>query len=290
MPIMLQQSFELLTGKRLGLLRFSLALGYVVMSWKHIRVVFITKPGKHMSQAKSLSPVSLTSFVLKIFEKLLDRHIRGVFWYQNHFILTNLPIGQVRLQKQLSSWWFLDWKIFEVYGDCLGYLPGFWRGIWQYHFWCNNYGCKRLWTWGTCCRWIRSMLESRLVHTSLMGSILTARVAGGCPQEGVLSPLLWNLVVDKLLAVENDPDFSSFGYTKDIVIIVQGKYSHNIREIIQEALNVLVKWANKEGPNISPNKTAIIPFTNRRKFGDDLSNLMVRYSKCGVRLSIWEWF
>jgi len=125
MPIMLQQSFELLTGKRLGLLRFSLALGYVVMSWKHIRVVFITKPGKHMSQAKSLSPVSLTSFVLKIFEKLLDRHIRGVFWYQNHFILTNLPIGQVRLQKQLSSWWFLDWKIFEVYGDCLGYLPGF---------------------------------------------------------------------------------------------------------------------------------------------------------------------
>ena len=132
------------------------------------------------------------------------------------------------------------------------------------------------------------MLESRLVHTSLMGSILTARVAGGCPQEGVLSPLLWNLVVDKLLAVENDPDFSSFGYTKDIVIIVQGKYSHNIREIIQEALNVLVKWANKEGPNISPNKTAIIPFTNRRKFGDDLSNLMVRYSKCGVRLSIWE--
>jgi hypothetical protein len=33
----------------------------------------------------------------------------------------------------------------------------------------------------TCCRWIGSMLVSRLVHTSLMGSRLTAKVAGGCP-------------------------------------------------------------------------------------------------------------
>ena len=30
----------------------------------------------------------------------------------------------------------------------------------------------------TCCRWIRSMLESRLVHTFFMGSSLTTRVVG----------------------------------------------------------------------------------------------------------------
>ena len=42
----------------------------------------------------------------------------------------------------------------------------------------------------TCCRWIRSMLEGRLVYTSLMGSSLAAKVVGGCLQGGVLSPLL----------------------------------------------------------------------------------------------------
>ena len=47
------------------------------------------------------------------------------------------------------------------------------------------------------------MLESRLVHTSIMGSNLTAKVLGGCPQGGVLSPLLWNLVVDRLLMITN---------------------------------------------------------------------------------------
>jgi hypothetical protein len=77
MTIMLQQGFELLAGKILMLLRASLALGYIPMSWWHTRVVFIPKPGKPMTQTKSLRPISLMSFILKTLEKLLDRHIRG---------------------------------------------------------------------------------------------------------------------------------------------------------------------------------------------------------------------
>ena len=40
-------------------------------------MVFIPKPGKPLTQAKSLRPISLMSFILKTLEKLLDRHIRG---------------------------------------------------------------------------------------------------------------------------------------------------------------------------------------------------------------------
>ena len=77
MPIMLQQGFELLGRKLLMLLRASLASGYIPMSWRHTRVVFMPEPGKPLTQAKSLRPISLMSFVLKTLEKLLDRHIRG---------------------------------------------------------------------------------------------------------------------------------------------------------------------------------------------------------------------
>jgi hypothetical protein len=71
------------------------------------------------------------------------------------------------------------------------------------------------------------MLDGRLVHTSLMGSSITAKVMRGCPQGGVLSLLLWNLVVDRLLTVTNDLGFSTFGYADDIVIIVQGKFAQS---------------------------------------------------------------
>ena len=98
-----------------------------------------------------------------------------------------------------------------------------------------------------------------------MGSSITAKVIKGCPQGGVLSPLLWNLVVDRLLTVTNYLGFNTFGYADDIVIIVQGKFAHTIREIMQNSLNVVAKWAVKEGLNISPHKTAMVPFTNRRK-------------------------
>jgi hypothetical protein len=54
MLIMLQQGFELLGDKLLMLLRASLAFGYIPMSWRHARVVFIPKLGKSLSQAKSL--------------------------------------------------------------------------------------------------------------------------------------------------------------------------------------------------------------------------------------------
>jgi hypothetical protein len=72
--VMLQQGFELLAGTSLVLIRASMALGYTPVSWRHIRVVFIpiSKPGKPLSQVKSLRHISLMSFILKTFEKLLD--------------------------------------------------------------------------------------------------------------------------------------------------------------------------------------------------------------------------
>ena len=252
---MLQQGFELLAGKPLMLLTPSLALGYIPISWRHIRVVFIPKPGKSLSQAKSLRPISLMSFILKTLEKLFDRHIRdGVLvdkpLHQNQCayragMSTETALFQVvhRLKKSLNHREIALGAFLDIEGafdntsfNAIITAPRK-RGLEE-----------------TCSRWIRSMLESRLVHTSLMGSSLTAKVVRRCPQGGVLSPILGNLVVDRLLAVTNDLGSSTFGHADDIVIIVQGKFAHTVREIMQEALNVVVKWAVREGLNISPQK------------------------------------
>ena len=110
MPIMLQQGFELLAGKLLMLLRASLALGYIPVSWRHTRVVFIPKPGKSLTQAKSLRPISLTSFILKTLAKLLIDISGEVFWWRNQYTRTNKPIGQECPRRQRSSRLLKDWK------------------------------------------------------------------------------------------------------------------------------------------------------------------------------------
>jgi hypothetical protein len=227
MPITLQQSFELLAGKRLVVLRASLALGYIPMSWRHIRVVFMPKPGKLLSQVKSLRLFSLMSFVLKTLEKILDRHIRdGVLvekplhQYQYAYragMSTETALFQVVRRLETS----LNHK--EIALGAFLVIEGAFDNT---SFNALTTAARERRLEETCCRWVRSMLESQVVHTSLMGSNLTAQVVGGCPQGRVFSPILWNLVVDRLLVETNDLRFSTFGYADDIVIIIQGKCAH----------------------------------------------------------------
>jgi hypothetical protein len=239
------------------------------MSWRHITVVFIPKPGKPLSQAKSLRAISLMSFILKTLEKLLDRYIRGDVLvekplHQNQFayragMSTETALFHVvhRREKSLSH----KETALGAFLDVEGAFD-------NTSFNAITTAARERGLEETCCRWVRSMLESRLVHTSLMGSSFTAKVVGGCPRGGVLSPLLWKLVVDRFLVATNDLGFSTFGYADDIVIIVQGKLAHTVTELMQGALNLMVKWAVKDGVNISPHKTAEVPFTNGRKTED----------------------
>jgi hypothetical protein len=56
-----------------------MAYRFIPVSWRQVRVMFITKPTKsHYTKAKAHHPISLLSFLLKMMEKLVDRHIRDV--------------------------------------------------------------------------------------------------------------------------------------------------------------------------------------------------------------------
>jgi hypothetical protein len=54
-----------------------LSTGYVPAVWRQVKVVFIPKPGKNTySGTRDYRPISLTSFLLKNMERLVDRYLR----------------------------------------------------------------------------------------------------------------------------------------------------------------------------------------------------------------------
>jgi hypothetical protein len=54
-----------------------MAYGFIPVSWRQVKVTFILKPGKlDYTKAKAYHPISLSSFLLKTMQKLVDRHIR----------------------------------------------------------------------------------------------------------------------------------------------------------------------------------------------------------------------
>ena len=120
-------------------------------------------------------------------------------------------------------------------------------------------------------KWIQTMLNSREITAVLGNSSVTRRTTKGCPQGGVLSPLLWSLVVDELLQKLTEQGFEVVGFADDVVILVRGKFDSTISNRMQIALNYTLNWCIKEGLNINPSKTTIVPFTRKRKY--TISNL-----------------
>ena len=76
-PALLKESGEILLEPLCEILRSSLALGHIPKQWETVKVTFIPKPGKPSHcVAKDLRPISLTSFILKTLERLVDFYIR----------------------------------------------------------------------------------------------------------------------------------------------------------------------------------------------------------------------
>jgi len=113
--------------------------------------------------------------------------------------------------------------------------------------------------------WTQNMLEGRKLTISHGEVELTGRPTRGCPQGGVLSPLLWSLVVNDLLKLLKEKGFSVFGYADDIAIIVRGNFLQILRERMMEALKIVQKWCQANGLTVNLSKTAAMVFTKKYK-------------------------
>jgi hypothetical protein len=106
----------------------------------------------------------------------------------------------------------------------------------------------------------------------LAGETLKGSVARGCPQGGVLLPLLWSLVLDKLIGGPNGNGYYTLGYADDIAILICRKLPNTVSEILQEALSMVRQWCDRTQLSINPQKMVIVPFTRKRFKGPEGTN------------------
>ena len=273
-PALLQRGPDSLHTILCELLRASLAYGYIPQAWRLSRVTFIPKRGRtDHSLAKSYRPISLSSFFLKTLERLVEMYLRkrvlsGTPLHRNQHAYQpgkscdtalHQLVGRIEeslANKEIALCSFLD---IEGAFDNTSFAAMV-RGV-------SSRGADPLVS-----RWISSMLRSRRARASLRGESMEAVPVKGCPQGGVLSPLLWNLVVDSLLTELSEANIYAQGYADDIVIMVQGKYCNVVADIMNANLRRVNSWCNREGLSINPAKTIIVPFT-RKKNLESLSRL-----------------
>ena len=238
--------------------------GYVPMLWRKVKVVFIPKAGKRSSfEAKSFRPISLSSFCLKTMERIIDRHIKD-----NVLIENPLHENQFAYQEGKSTDAALKKLFNQVKKNYRNYsLAAFIDISGAFDNTSHDSICNALERKGVdrkTITWINSMLRERQAITTLGSSMQKFYVTRGCPQGGVLSPLLWCLVIDDLITKLNLSGVYVQAYADDVVIISNSICPVVARELLEKALKFVITWCDNNGLTVNPEKAEIVMFTTRR--------------------------
>lgn len=265
-PKMLQESVTIIGNTLIDILNFCLENTYVPKSWREIKVVFIPKAGKiQHNTVKDYRPISLSSFMLKTLERILDEFVR------DNIGVNHLSGSQHAYIKGRSVDSALHSVVHHIERSLLfkDYTMGAFLDV-EGAF--NNIKSSAIQIALTqtgidnnITLWLLSMLEQRYITSELGETRMRVKATRGTPQGGVISPLLWLLVMNEILCLLDAKGIKVVAYADDLVLLVSGKFLNSVSDILNSSLKMLSTWAEKCGLNVNPEKTELVLFTRRMK-------------------------
>lgn len=242
-----------------------LTTGYTPRSWRKVRVVYIPKPGKdRYDTPKAFRPISLTSFLGKGLERIIQ-------WYINEHIIPEPLPNQHAYTRGMGT----ETALTEVVNfaekmilrgqNCL--LVSFdCTGAFDY---IKHEKAREVMTdlgySQTIINWYEFYLQHREVSATLSGVTKTIRPMRGSPQGGVLSPVVWTMIMNPLLAQFTQGPIKAVGYADDILLCIGGTDPDTMGKIMQKAINRVLLWGQDNGLTFNPSKTQIMMVTKRHR-------------------------
>ena len=229
--------------------------GYAPKVWRAMRVIFLPKAGKEdYGKAKSYRPITLSNFLLKGRERIMQ-------WYINDSIITQplyaqhaYSVGRSCDSAVSEAVNFIEKNTFRgshvlaVSLDCSGAFDRISFESARTAMKNKNFpkGALELYM---------DLLENRHISASLQGEHTKRKPVRGSPQGGVLSPLIWNIIMDSILSTFEGTATKVVGYADDILLMVAGKDPGIIVDIMNRSLHLL----------FNPSKTCAIRFSQSKK-------------------------
>ena len=264
-PILLQQLDDSAYQYISKLYQKVLRTGYTPKTWRQMKVIFMPKAGKESyGKAKSYRPITLSNFLLKGLERLVQWYISDVIitkpLYAQHAYTagrscdTALSFVVDKIEKSITRGEYC----LAVSLDCSGAFDNI-------KFDSAKRAMKRKNIPAEAVEWYDNLLRNRCVASELQGESNMRIPTRGSPQGGVLSPLIWNLIMDTLLSDFDRQPVQVCGYADDIFLLVCGKDLPTLRNLMQSALNKVSSWGERNGLNFNPQKTQMVWFTKARR-------------------------
>lgn len=268
-PAQLQRTLGYTMEWLITIFRSVLKLNYVPTLWREVKVVFIPKTGKSSHTGpKDFRPISLSSFLLKTLERLIDMHIRNYiptsqFAKSQHAYSkgksTESALNSLvsEIEKSIEDKEYTLVAFLDIEGAFNNILP---KAITD--------ALSDLRISEALVNFIEQLLLCRFVNSTLGNSEIRRSVHRGTPQGGVLSPLLWILAMNKLLLNLEERRIHVVAYADDVAVVLRGKFPDTLSDLMQGVLNDIYLWAKSCGLGLNANKTELVLFTKKHRLPD----------------------
>ena len=238
----------------------SLSRGIVPRAWKSGTIVPFLKPGKPAGRVDSYRPVTLTSAIAKLMERILHGRLK-------HHATS---VHQAGFRAGMSTTDVLLWLRTQVQPTSASKTPqtsavfvDFSRAFDSVD---HHLLLKRLQKYNVdpyLVRWILSFLTGRKVRVRL-GSrhySCTETFTCGVPQGTVLGPLLFNIFMEGLSEELNLSQAKHYFYADDLTIVAHGRGRESV---LNESLDMLSHWSRTHFMDVNVSKTKACHFRSRR--------------------------
>ena len=239
------------------------SLGDYPSQWKEGLIMPILKPGKPPDNPNSYRPVTMLSCVGKVFERLIKNRLEYIV--ESKSVLDSSQSGFRAGQGTIDVLLKLENLIRDslsnkkiclvTYIDLKSAFDCVWgKGV--------TYKLTQKGIKGNMINILQSYFQPRGVKLWLEGEMSNRfELNAGTPQGGVLSPLLFNVMLSD---VPRRDRIHVLIYADDITVVCSGDNSSEVRSLMESYLKEFVKWTKSWGVIINVNKTFMQHFTKKR--------------------------
>lgn len=263
---MLIEAYEIIKLPLLNIFKLSLHLAKIPLSWQLSDAAILSKPGKSdYFTAKSFRIITLSPSTLKVMERLILWHLNRDLQLDNALSSKQYGFRKgnstesaiIKLVSLVESALKLGNYALGIFLDIEGAFDNI-------PFSAIKNALEKTAAKGNISNWILHFITNRKLKLKLQSISIIIWILAGCPQGGVLSPFLWNLVLDSLFLLLSTLS-SLLGFADDLAIILLGFCLSTLRDLGQSYLKACDNWCKDHGLKISSLKTQIIIFSRKHK-------------------------
>lgn len=239
--------------------------------WKKAKIVLIPKASTMMDSVKALRPISLTSAFSKLFERvILARMV-------HHLEMSGKITKHQHAYRKGGSTNTALYDVFNVVQCAMNKkhacvivfldISGAFDRTWHHGI------LHKLLEYNVptyIVAWIREFLSGRTALFSDGSETYEMSLQQGCPQGGVLSPVLWNVMFNEMLQigsddlVGDDSCMKTVGYADDAAIVCRAPTTEQASKYLTEYLKRVSSWAECNRVVFNASKLAVMGITTQR--------------------------